>query len=226
MVWARKVCVCVCVTLNRAGRRLQEPLIHQKQPSLCYNRSDIKCTTWAECSFLKYLAAFCVSSDSPSSFTSSSKLTMSSRSGTNLQRHIEYQEHISVKICVYLSAGEIQTKFPIRCLYLGRQGSRVRQKSCLYWVRTFYWLLLQFLLCVCVWFFSLFQIPDGTATTVQSSRTDHAHVAHSVSWDKTRDHSNAEYVTFSGLFDKNVKSVNSSRFLLPIWLISCLNWSR
>lgn len=83
-----------------------------------------------------------------------------------------------------------------------------------------------FALCVCVFFFSLFQIPDGTATTVQSSRTDHAHVAHSVSWDKTRDHSNAEYVTFSGLFDKNVKSVNSSRFLLPIWLISCLNWSR
>lgn len=62
-------------------------ITHQKQPSLCHNRSDLTCTTWAESSFRTYLAAFCVSSDSPSSFTSSSKLTMSSRSGTNLQRH-------------------------------------------------------------------------------------------------------------------------------------------
>lgn len=35
---------------------------------------------------LGYLAAFCVSSESPSSFTSSSKLTISSRSGTNLKQ--------------------------------------------------------------------------------------------------------------------------------------------
>lgn len=36
---------------------------------------------------LGYLAAFCVSSESPSSFTSSSKLTISSRSGTNLKTY-------------------------------------------------------------------------------------------------------------------------------------------
>lgn len=48
-------------------------------------KTDLQVINQKENVLLKYLAALWVSSDSPSSFTSSSKLTMSSKSGTNLE---------------------------------------------------------------------------------------------------------------------------------------------